>query len=152
MKQWLMKSEPDVFSIADLKKKGSVPWDGVRNYTARNFMRDQMKKGDKIFFYHSSCPEPGIAGLARVIKESQPDPTQFDPKSKYFDPKATPTQPRWFLVEVAYEKTAKKVIPLEWLKEIPALKNMALIRFGRLSVQPVTASEWSLIMKLKGYW
>src|SRR6266581_6094555 len=93
---WLMKSEPDVFSIGDLKKKGSIPWDGVRNYTARNFMRDRMKKGDEIFFYHSSCPQPGIAGLMKVAEESRPDPTQFDAKSKYFDPKATPTSPRWY--------------------------------------------------------
>ena len=149
---WLMKTEPDVFSIDDLKKKGKVSWDGVRNYTARNFMRDQMKKGDEIFFYHSSCPEPGIAGLAEVVKESHADPTQFDSKSHYFDSQALPTAPRWYLVDVKYKAHAKKVVPLEMLKEVPELRQMALIKFGRLSVQPVTSAEWKLIRGLKGYW
>ena len=149
---WLMKSEPDVFLIDHLKKQRKVAWEGVRNYTARNFMRDKIKKGDEVLFYHSSCPEPGVAGLAVVLKESYPDPTQFDPKSPYFDPKALPSAPRWFLVDLGYARTAKAVIPLAMLKELPQLKGMALLRLGRLSVQPVSLKEWSLITKLKGYW
>jgi predicted RNA-binding protein with PUA-like domain len=149
---WLMKSEPDVFSIHDLKKKGTVSWDGVRNYTARNFMRDKMKKGDGVLFYHSSCDVPAVAGLARVVKESHPDLTQFDPKSPYFDPQASQAAPRWFLVDLAFAKAAKEPIPGSFLKGVAGLKGMALFKFGRLSVQPVSPKEWSLIVKLKGYW
>jgi predicted RNA-binding protein with PUA-like domain len=149
---WLMKSEPDAFSIADLKKKGTASWDGVRNYTARNFIRDGMKKGDLAFFYHSSCPEPGVAGIMKITQGGHPDPTQFDPKSKYFDAKALPSAPRWFLVEVAFQKEAKKVVSLAQMKESPELKNMAMFKYNRLSVSPVSEAEWRFIIGLKGHW
>jgi predicted RNA-binding protein with PUA-like domain len=149
---WLMKSEPDAFSIMDLKKKGRTSWDGVRNYTARNFMRDKMKKGDLAFFYHSSCPEPGVAGIMQVVQEGHPDPSQFEASSKYFDPKALPSSPRWFLVDLAFKKAAKKVVPLALMKEMPRLKGMAIFRYNRLSVTPVSESEWNLITGLAGYW
>jgi predicted RNA-binding protein with PUA-like domain len=149
---WLMKSEPDAFSISDLKKKGRASWDGVRNYTARNFMRDSMKQGDLVFFYHSSCPEPGIAGIMEVAAEGHPDPTQFEPSSPYYDPKALPANPRWFLVDVAYRKTAKKLVPLQLLRGTPALKDMAIFKYNRLSVAPISAAEWKTILAMKGYW
>jgi predicted RNA-binding protein with PUA-like domain len=149
---WLLKSEPDVFSIDDLRKKGSAPWDGVRNYTARNFLRDGMKKGDLAFFYHSSCPEPGIAGIMQVGAEGYPDPSQFDPKSKYYDPKALPAAPRWFMVDLKFRKKAAKLIPLSLIRATPGLRNMALIKLGRLSVSPVQEAEWKTILGLKGFW
>ncbi|MES2202449.1 MAG: EVE domain-containing protein [candidate division FCPU426 bacterium] len=149
---WLLKSEPDVFSIDDLKKKKVIPWDGVRNYTARNFMRDGIKKGDGILIYHSSCAVPGVAGLAEAASDGVPDPTQFDPKSKYFDAKALPNAPRWFLVKVAYKKTARRLIPLSLIKDMRGLESMVLLRQGRLSVQPVSPSEWDLITRLEGSW
>ena len=148
-KHWLMKSEPDVFSFADLKKKKTEPWTGVRNYQARNFMRDEMKTGDLIFFYHSSCEVPGIAGIASVASTPYPDPTQFDKKSEYFDPKATKENPRWFLVDVKFEKDLKRLLPLEELKKEESLKEMRLLQKGnRLSILPVTAHEFELILKL----
>ncbi len=148
-KHWLMKSEPDVFSFSDLKKKKTEPWTGVRNYQARNFMRDEMKTGDLIFFYHSSCEVPGIAGIASVASAPYPDPTQFDKKSEYFDPKATPENPRWFLVDVKFEKDLKRLLSLEELKKEESLKEMRLLQKGnRLSILPVTAHEFELILKL----
>jgi predicted RNA-binding protein with PUA-like domain len=149
---WLMKSEPDAFSILDFKKKGKACWDGVRNYTARNYLRDQIKLGDEAFFYHSSCPEPGIAGTMRVTREGHPDPSQFDSKSKYFDPKALPTAPRWYQVELEFQSSAKTLLPLGILRENPALRNMAMFKYNRLSVSPVAEAHWKLIMKLQGYW
>lgn len=144
-----MKSEPDVFSFSDLKKKKTEPWTGVRNYQARNFMRDEMKTGDLIFFYHSSCEVPGIAGIASVASAPYPDPTQFDKKSEYFDPKATPENPRWFLVDVKFEKDLKRLLSLEELKKEESLKEMRLLQKGnRLSILPVTAHEFELILKL----
>lgn len=148
-KYWLMKSEPDVFSFDDLKQKKTEPWTGVRNYQARNFMRDEMQVGDIIFFYHSSCEVPGIAGIASVASAPYPDPTQFEKKSEYFDPKATKDAPRWFLVDVKFEKDLKRHLPLEELKQVPALKEMRLLQKGnRLSILPVTAREYELILKL----
>jgi predicted RNA-binding protein with PUA-like domain len=146
-----MKSEPDTFSIEDLKKcpKRTEHWDGVRNYQARNFMRDQMKLGDLILFYHSSCKNIGIAGLAKVVKESYPDHTQFDEKSKYYDPKATLEKPRWFMVDVKWVCSFKKIIPLDLLKKSPQLKQMHLVQKGsRLSIQPVTKKEYEFILTL----
>ena len=147
---WLMKSEPAEFSIDDLvkAKNQTVPWFGVRNYLARNFMRDQMKIGDDVFFYHSSCPEPGIAGLAKVSSPSYPDPTQFDKKSKYFDAKATPETPRWMLVDVQLvEKT--RLLSLADMRENPKLEEMIVLHRGnRLSITPVKANEWKIIIKL----
>lgn len=145
-----MKSEPDVFSFQDLKKRPSKkePWNGVRNYRARNFMRDEMQPGDLIFFYHSSCAIPGIAGIAKVASKPYPDETQFDKKSEYFDPKATEEKPRWFLVDAAYEQDIS-FISLEELKGHSELATMRLLQRGnRLSILPVTAQEFKFIMKL----
>ena len=150
MNHWLMKSEPDTFSIDDLKRKGQEAWDGVRNYQARNFMRDGMRKGDKVFFYHSNCAEPGIVGIAEVVTEAYPDPTQFDPKSKYFDPGSSRDNPRWMLVEVKFVKKLKRTITLKELQADPALSDMPLVRKGnRLSVMPVSAADWRHILTLE---
>ena len=147
---WLMKSEPDTFSIDDLKARGSEPWDGVRNYQARNFMRDGMRVGDGVFFYHSNCAEPGIVGLAKVASAAYPDPSQFDPKSDYFDPGAGRDNPRWMLVDVAFVRKLKRTITLKELQALPSLAEMALVRKGnRLSVMPVTAAEWKTILGLE---
>lgn len=145
-----MKSEPDVFSIDDLKKKNKSGWDGVRNYQARNFMRDEMKKGDLILFYHSSCEIPGIAGIAKVAKESHPDPTQFDRKSEYYDPKSAEDNPRWFMVEVEFVEKFDAIIPLSKLKEEKQLAKMPVVQKGsRLSINPVTEFEFKHILNLK---
>lgn len=150
MKYWLMKSEPDVFSIDDLKNKKKSGWDGVRNYQARNFMRDEMKIGDLVLFYHSSCEIPGVAGLACVSKESHPDPTQFDSKSDYYDPKATKDNPRWFMVEVEFVEKFDDVITLSEIKERKELANMPLVQKGsRLSINPVTEKEFKTIVQMK---
>lgn len=147
---WLMKSEPDAFSIDDLKKKGQEHWDGVRNYQARNFMRDGMRIGDKIFFYHSNCAEPGIVGIAEVATDAYPDPSQFDPKSKYFDAASSRDNPRWMLVDVKFVKKLKRTITLKELQAEPALAEMALVRKGnRLSVMPVGAEEWRHILAME---
>ncbi len=147
---WLMKSEPDAFSIDDLKKKGQEHWDGVRNYQARNFMRDGMRIGDKIFFYHSNCAEPGIVGIAEVATDAYPDPSQFDPKSKYFDAASSRDNPRWMLVDVKFVKKLKRTITLKELQAEPALAEMALVRKGnRLSVMPVGADEWRHILAME---
>jgi len=147
---WLMKSEPDAFSIDDLKKKGQEHWDGVRNYQARNFMRDGMRVGDKIFFYHSNCAEPGIVGIAEVATDAYPDPSQFDPKSKYFDAASSRDKPRWILVDVKFVKKLKRTITLKELQAEPALAEMALVRKGnRLSVMPVGAEEWRHILAME---
>jgi predicted RNA-binding protein with PUA-like domain len=150
MAYWLMKSEPSEFSIDDLvkAKNQTVPWFGVRNYLARNFMRDQMKVGDDVLFYHSSCPEPGIAGLAKVSSQPYPDPTQFDKKSKYFDAKATPETPRWMLVDVQLVKKTQ-LLSLADMRENPKLEEMIVLQRGnRLSITPVKANEWKIITKL----
>jgi predicted RNA-binding protein with PUA-like domain len=147
---WLMKTEPDTFSIDDLKQRKREPWDGVRNYQARNFMRDGMRVGDKVFFYHSNCAEPGIVGLAAVATAAYPDPSQFDPRSKYFDPASSRENPRWVLVEVKFVRKLKRVITLEELKAQPALADMPLVRKGnRLSVMPVSASDWDFVLALE---
>lgn len=148
---WLMKSEPDVFSIDDLKEhpKQTTQWEGVRNYQARNFMRDQMKKGDKILFYHSNCQSIGIVGVATVSKEAYPDHFSWDPKSKYFDPKSTKENPRWFMVDVTFDCKFKRVIELQEIKKHPTLKNMQVAKKGqRLSIQPVTSKEFEQVLKL----
>jgi predicted RNA-binding protein with PUA-like domain len=145
MRYLLMKSEPDDVSIDDLERTKTVAWYGVRNYQARNYMRDQMQLGDKVFFYHSSCEEPGIVGIAEVSKLAYPDKTQFDKKSKYYDPKATPESPRWFNVEVKFVKKTR-VIGLAELREQKALANMRVIARGnRLSITPVDPAEWEYI-------
>jgi len=149
MRYWLMKSEPDEASIDDaLAAKGkTVAWTRVRNYQARNFMRDQMRIGDGVLFYHSSCAEPGIAGLAEVASTSYPDPTQFDRKSPYYDPKSDPENPRWLLVDVKATKKTR-LIGLPELREQPELEDMLILRRGnRLSITPVTPAEWNFIVK-----
>jgi predicted RNA-binding protein with PUA-like domain len=147
VKYWLMKSEPDVFSIDDLKKKKKSGWDGVRNYLARNYMRDQMQLDDTVLFYHSSCEIPGIAGLARVSKTSHPDPSQFDSKSEYYDPKATIENPRWFMVEVEFLKKFDHVVTLAALKSSQECNQMPVVQKGsRLSINPVTQKEFEFIV------
>ena len=143
---WLMKSEPDVFSIDDLKQKGVSGWDGVRNYQARNYMKT-MRKGDKVFFYHSSTLPPGVAGIAEVVKEAYPDPSQFDPKSDYFEPRATPPAPVWFQVDVKFVRKVARFVSLDEIRGIPSLQKMPLINKSRLSVQPVTPEWWNIILK-----
>ena len=146
-----MKSEPDAFSVDDLQRVGTEPWNGVRNYQARNFMR-QMQPGDGVFFYHSNCKVPGIVGIAQVASEAYPDPTQFDPKSDYHDPRSTHEEPRWSLVDVAHERTLKRMIPLEEIRQhADALgEGFALTQRGsRLSVLPVTAAQWKLLLSLE---
>jgi len=147
MNYWLMKSEPDECSIDDAlaAPKRLTPWTGVRNYQARNYMRDQMRVGDGVLFYHSSCPQPGIAGLAEVASTAYDDPSQFDRKSPYYDPKSKREAPRWQCVDVrALKKT--RLMPIAELQSQPALKNMLTLRPGnRLSITPVSAAEWKLI-------
>ena len=148
MHYWLMKSEPAEFSIDDLVRaaKNTTPWFGVRNYQARNFMRDQMQLGDLAFFYHSSCEEPGIAGIVEIAKLAYPDATQFDRKSSYFDPKATRDNPRWFNVEIRLVKKTQ-LVPLSELRDYPRLAGMQLLQRGnRLSITPVDPAEWKFIM------
>jgi predicted RNA-binding protein with PUA-like domain len=150
MNYWLMKSEPDVFGIdhlADSPRK-TAPWWGVRNYQARNYMRDQMKVGDQVLFYHSRCPEPGIAGIARVSRLAYPDETQFDRKSPYFDPKASRDLPRWFNVDVTLVKKTR-VVGLPEMRSHAELKDMVILKRGnRLSITPVTEREWAFVMDL----
>lgn len=151
MNYWLMKSEPSVYSIDDLARDGRTPWTGVRNYQARNFMRDQMREGDGVFFYHSSAEPTGIAGLARVVGAPYPDPTQFDPKSEYFDPKATPDKPIWFLVDVEFVRKVEPILTLARIRAEPKLAGLALLKRGqRLSVQPVSAEHARILLKLIG--
>jgi predicted RNA-binding protein with PUA-like domain len=141
-----MKSEPETFSIETLETKKKSGWDGVRNYQARNYMRDNMKKGDLVLFYHSSCEIPGVAGIAKVSKESHPDPTQFDPKSDYYDPKATIEKPRWFMVEVEFVKKFDTIFSLTEIKNTKGLEKMMVVQKGsRLSINPVTETEFNII-------
>ena len=149
---WLMKSEPDEFSIEDLARAPhrTTPWFGVRNYTARNFMRDTMKVGDGVLFYHSSCAVPGIAGIARVAGTAYPDATQFDRKSPYYDPKAKREAPRWMLVDVQLVKKTR-LMPLEEMRGYRELQDMVVLRRGnRLSITPVAEHEWRFILELLG--
>ncbi len=151
MRYWLMKSEPDVFSIQDLERKGREPWDGVRNYQARNFMRDDMRPGDGVLFYHSNAKPPGVAGLARVCSEAYPDPTAWDPKSPYYDPRSTPERPVWVMVDVEHVRTFPRLITREELAAAPALASMMVLRRGmRLSIQPVTQREFEEVCALVG--
>lgn len=150
MRYWLMKSEPDVFSIDDLAAppRQTEPWTGVRNYQARNFMRDEMRVGDRAFFYHSSCPEPGIAGIVEVASAAYPDATQFDRKSEYYDPKATRENPRWVLVDVRLV-TKTRLLGIAELRQHRELANMrALAKGNRLSITPVSPAEWNFILSV----
>ena len=149
MKYWLIKSEPGAYSIDDLKSEKTkiTHWDGVRNYQARNFMRDEMKKGDFAFFYHSNCKEPGIVGVVEVVKESYPDFTAFDPEDHHYDPKSDPGKPRWFMVDVKFKKKFKETITLAELKSNPVLKDMLVVRKGnRLSITPLTEKQWENVL------
>ncbi len=153
MGYWLMKSEPDAFGIDDLAKrpKKTEPWNGVRNYQARNFMRDGMKKGDLAFFYHSSCAEPGIAGIVEIARAAYPDPTARNPESPYYDPRASADNPVWVMVDVRLKKKLKHPVPLRLLKAQKSLAGMQLLQRGnRLSILPVTKKEWDTILKLAG--
>jgi len=149
---WLLKSEPDAFSLDDLLAcpKRTDHWDGIRNYQARNYMRDGMRVGDLAFFYHSNCAVPGIVGVVKIVGEAYPDHTAFDPDSKYHDPKSDPEAPRWLMVDVRYQRRFKRVVSLTEMKADPALDGMPLLAKGsRLSVQPVDAVHWNHILDLE---
>jgi predicted RNA-binding protein with PUA-like domain len=149
MQYWLFKSEPDAFSIDDLaaKPQQTEHWDGIRNYQARNFLRDDVKVGDQLFFYHSSCKEVGIAGLAEVVKAAYPDHSQFNPESKYFDPKASPDKPRWVMVDVQFKQKFLKVLTLEKIKNMPEIIEIGLVKKGhRLSIMPVNSLEFATLL------
>ena len=147
---WLVKSEPEEFSIDALARVGIEPWSGVRNYQARNFMRDDMQVGDGILFYHSNCAEPGVVGIAEVASAAHADPTQFDKRSDYFDPVSKPEEPRWMLVDVRFKRKLRRTITLNELKGRAELAEFALVRRGnRLSVLPVTRAQWDFILGLE---
>ncbi len=151
---WLMKSEPDVYGIDHLKTAPGQTdhWDGVRNYQARNMMRDQMKRGDQVFFYHSNCKEPGIVGIMEIAREGYVDHTAFDPDEKYYDPKSDPDKPRWYMVDVHYLRDLKRPITLRELKQYAdgPLADFPLLRRGnRLSIMPVTPQQWEFILSLE---
>lgn len=148
---WLMKSEPDTFSIDDLasQPKKTDHWDGIRNYQARNFMRDDMSKGDLAFFYHSNCEEPGIVGIMEIVRTAYPDHTAFDPESKYFDQKSDPDNPRWLMVDVRYRRKLRRPVSLATLKADPELSEMRVCQKGsRLSIMPVSADEWDAVLAM----
>ncbi len=150
---WLMKSEPTVYSFDDLwkAKKRTTFWDGVRNYKARNFMRDEMRVGDGVFVYHSNCDPPGVAGIAEVVREAYPDPTQFDPDDPHHDPKSTTENPRWVVVDVRAVERLPRSVSLQTLRSDPALVDMVVLRrANRLSITPVTPAEWGAIRALAG--
>ncbi|HEY5641560.1 MAG TPA: EVE domain-containing protein [Woeseiaceae bacterium] len=150
MAYWLMKSEPDAYSIDDLERDGRDMWDGIRNYQARNMMRDEMQVGDEVFFYHSSCAEPGIVGIARIASSPYPDPTQFDRRSKYYDPKSSKDDPRWCLVDVEFVRRTRRNITLADIKGTGGLDGLLLTRRGnRLSIMPISARHWKKILTLE---
>ena len=150
MQFWLMKSEPETYSIDDLKEFQTDHWDGIRNYQVRNFFRDQMKIGDKAFFYHSNCKEPGIVGLMEIASVAYPDHTAFDSKEKYFDVKSDPGNPRWLMLDVNYIRHTKRNITLSELRDHSSIKEMRLLQKGnRLSVIPMTKEEWEYILGLE---
>lgn len=150
---WLMKSEPDAFSFDDLlgARGKRTHWDGIRNYQARNFLRDDMKKGDRVLYYHSNAKPPGVVGVAEVVKEAYPDHTQFDPDSKYHDPKSDPDDPRWLMVDIRALAPLPEPVSLDALKANDALADMAVVQRGqRLSIQPVTPEEWAEVLAMGG--
>lgn len=152
MNYWLFKTEPHVYGIDDLAKAPGRAhvWDGIRNYQARNFLRDQVAAGDQVFIYHSSCKNVGIAGIAEVSQAAYPDPQQFEPDQPGYDPKASAEQPRWFNVDLRFRQQFSPIVSLAALKQVPALETMVLLKQGRLSVQPVTADQWQVICHLAG--
>lgn len=150
MAYWLMKSEPDAYSIDDLERDGREMWDGIRNYQARNMMRDDMRVGDEAIFYHSACKEPAAVGLMKIASKPYPDPTQFDPKSKYFDPKSNRDDPRWCLVDVEFVRKFSRALTLKELRTEPGLEGMILLRRGnRLSITPVDKQHWDVLLGLE---
>lgn len=150
MAHWLMKSEPSEFGIDDLEARGTEPWDGIRNYQARNMIRDEMEPGDEAFLYHSSCKTPGIVGIMEIATAAYPDPTAFDPSEKHFDPSGDPKNPRWFLVDVRFRRRLARTISLPELKARPELAALPLVRRGnRLSVMPVSREQWEFILSLE---
>ena len=152
MNYWLFKSEPDVFGIDHLKAMPGQTehWDGIRNYQARNMLRDDIKPGDQVFFYHSNCKEPAIVGIMEVTREGYPDHTAFDPEQHYYDPKSDPENPRWYMVDVKFVRDLKRPITLQELKQLPELEDMPLVRRGnRLSIMPVSKEHWKLILGLE---
>ncbi len=152
MAYWLFKTEPGCFSFDDLKKRPHMtePWDGVRNFQARNFLRDTIKSGDQILFYHSNIAEPAVVGLAEVVRDGYPDTTALNPNAEHFDPRASATKPIWYMVDVRYVKPLRKIVTLENIKHNPLLADMPLVNRSRLSIQPVTATEWLIIMTMAG--
>ena len=150
MTYWLLKSEPDAYAIDDLERDRREMWDGIRNYQARNMMRDDMQVGDKAFFYHSNCKEPGVVGMMKVASKPYPDPTQFDPDSKYYDPKSDPDNPRWMLVDVQFVKKLTRTITLAEIKAQPGLDGFILTRKGnRLSIMPVSEEHWNIVLGME---
>jgi len=145
---WLMKSEEDVYSIRDLEREGSTSWEGVRNYEARNLMRDEMRVGDEVLFYHSNCSPPGVAGIARVTRAGYPDHFAFHRESRYHDPKSDPENPRWFMVDLGFLEAFPEVVSLGDIKSEGGLRDMALLKRSRLSVQPVSKEEFSIIRRM----
>ncbi|MDD2898650.1 MAG: EVE domain-containing protein [Desulfuromonadaceae bacterium] len=152
MNYWLFKTEPGCFSFDDLKKRPDMTehWDGVRNYQARNFLRDTIQVDDRILFYHSNIPEPAIVGLASVVRAGYPDTTALDPNGEHFDPKASVEKPLWYMVDVRYGKPLNKIVTLERIKQNPLLADMPLVNRSRLSIQPVTVQEWQIILTMGG--
>jgi predicted RNA-binding protein with PUA-like domain len=148
MAYWLMKSEPDVYSIDDLARDGRTFWEGVRNFQARNLMRDQMKAGDGVLVYHSSTDPPGVAGIAELMGTAYPDPFAFDPDSPYFDPKSNPDDPRWLMVDLAFVEKFPRLVTLDEIRRDPGLGEMVLVKNSRLSVQPVSPDEYRRILEL----
>ena len=147
MKHWLFKTEPDTYSIDDLKREGRCGWEGIRNYQARNRLRDDVRKGDTVLIYHSSCAEPAVVGLAEVIGEARPDPTQFNPESPYYDPKSTVEQPRWLLVDLCWQETFQSPLTLKAIKADPQFSDMELVSRSRLSIQRVDSAAMKAILE-----
>lgn len=152
MNYWLFKSEPGCFSFDDLNTRPNMTehWDGVRNFQARNFLRDRVKLGDQVLFYHSNIAEPVVVGIAEVVREGYPDHTALDPNGEHFDPKSTPANPIWFMVDVVYVEPLKKPVTLEQIKGNPLLADMPLVKRSRLSIQPVTPDQWRIILAMGG--
>jgi predicted RNA-binding protein with PUA-like domain len=152
MNYWLFKTEPSCFSFDDLKNRPDMTehWDGVRNFQARNFLRDSIKAGDRVLFYHSSIPVPAVVGIAEVVRDGYPDSTALDPQREHFDPKASPSNPIWYMVDVRYREPLAQQVTLEAIKEHPLLADMPLVKRSRLSIQPVTADEWQAIISMGG--
>jgi predicted RNA-binding protein with PUA-like domain len=149
MKYWLMKCEPSAYAIDDLKRDGTTSWEGVRNYQARNFIRDEMKRGDRVLFYASNADPSGVTGVAEITREAYPDPFAQKKGHKYFDPKSTKENPIWYLVDIGFVEKLPKIVPLETLKSAPGLEEMVVTKKGsRLSIQPVTKSEFDIVLKL----